>query len=570
MRKPLLLVLLTLGTLASGVLAFIYTRPSSDQAAQPTVEAPWFEDVTDKLGIHFIHDAGPTGTYFMPQQVGSGAAFFDFDGDGRLDIYLLQNGGPEGPKNVLYRQMSDGTFADVSKGSGLDFAGHCMGVAIGDINNDGWPDVLVTLYTGVKLFLNNGNGTFTDITEQSGLSNPAWGTSAAFFDYDRDGWLDLVVVSYVDYDPTHPCYAPSGGRDYCAPKTFKGRVSRLFHNESKGAGGVKFKDVTEQSGLSQLAGPGLGVVCADFDGDGWPDIFIANDGAANCLWINQKNGTFKEEAVQRGIAYNSMGTAQAGMGVAIGDVFGTGLFDIFVTHLAEETHTLWKQGPRGLFLDKTADSGLVAPGSRGTGFGTVLADFDHDGILDLAIANGRVAARANVEDQSLGPFWSAYGDRNQIFRGQGGGRFQDFSRHNSAFCGRTTVSRGLLRGDFDKDGGQDLLVTSIGGPARLFRNIAPRRGHWLSIRAIDDALKRDAYGAEVQVRIGDRLRRAWLNPAESYLCSSEPCAHFGLGDSARVDSIEVLWPDGDRETFPGTAADQALVLRKGGGRTAKP
>jgi hypothetical protein len=314
----------------------------------------------------------------------------------------------------------------------------------------------------VKLFLNNGDGTFTDVTKEAGLSNPGWGSSAAFFDYDRDGWLDLVVVNYVDYDPTWPCKGTHGDPDYCAPKTFHGRVSRLFHNvgarlppgkeNGPKATRVRFEDVTVSSGLGRLPGPGLGVICADFDGDGWPDVFIANDGAANCLWINQKDGTFKEEAVQRGVAYNGMGQAQAGMGVALGDVDGDGLFDLFVTHLTEETNTLWKQGPRGLFQDHTAPARLVAPAWRGTGFGTLLADFDHDGALDLAIVNGRVSARPVVEDSSLGPYWSSYGDRNQLFAGDGKGRFQDVSRHNSPFCGRYNVARGLVRGDVDGDG----------------------------------------------------------------------------------------------------------------------
>jgi hypothetical protein len=418
----------------AGAGVFVLAYSLSKKPDAPPEFTPWFVDVTDEVGIHFVHDAGPTGDYFMPQQVGSGAAMFDFNRDGLLDIYLLQNGGPNGAKNCLYQQMPDGRFQDVSHGSGLDIPGWNMGVAIGDVNNDGWPDVLVTQYNGVKLFLNNANGTFTDVTGESGLSNPAWGTSAAFFDYDLDGWLDLVVVSYVDYDPTWPC-----GGDYCAPKTFHGRVSRLFHNEGnkpsskhKGANprAVRFSDVTEYSGLGSVAGPGLGVACADFDGDGWPDIFIANDGEPNRLWINQKNGKFKEEAVQRGLAYNAMARAQAGMGVALGDVDGDNLFDLFVTHLSEETHTLWKQGPRGLFQDATAQSGLIQFKWKGTGFGTVLADFDLDGALDLAIVNGRVFARKVVEDDSLGPFWSAYGDRNQLFRGDGTGRFDDISVEN--------------------------------------------------------------------------------------------------------------------------------------------
>ncbi|HXD84991.1 MAG TPA: CRTAC1 family protein [Urbifossiella sp.] len=532
----------------------------ADTATKPD-GPPWFQDITDKSGIKFTHDAGPTGSYFMPQQVGSGAAFFDANGDGRLDIYLLQNGGPNGPKNALYLQKEDHSFEDGSAGSGLDIPGYNMGVAIGDVNNDGKPDVVVTQYIGVKFFLNQGGGKFVDATKESGLHNPAWSTSAAFFDYDRDGRLDLVVVSYVDYDPTWNCFGMANRRDYCAPKTFKGRVSRLFHNECAD-GKLRFADVTESSGFSQVPGPGLGVVCADFDGDGWPDVFIANDGAPNRLWMNKKNGTFKEEAVQRGIALNVMGIAQAGMGIALGDVDGDGLFDIFVTHLTEETHTLWKQGPRGLFTDVTAAAGLIAPTGRGTGFGTLLADFDHDGALDLAIANGHVRFRMPSGDQSLGSFWSDYGDHNQIYRGDGLGKFTDFSRRNPDISKRLTISRCVIRGDIDGDGAPDLLFNSVASPARLYRNVAPNRGHWLEVRAVDPALKRDAYGAEIRIRVGDRTRAAWLHPAESYLGSSECVAHFGLGDATQVDGIEVLWPDGKTQQFPGAKADQRIVLNK--------
>jgi hypothetical protein len=558
-----LLLLLTLVDPVAGC-ARPDPAPSAAEAAGPC----WFTDVTEKVGLDFVHDAGPTdGQYFLPQIVGSGAALFDFDGDGRTDVYLLQNGGPKGARNQLYRQQPDGTFRNVSAGSRLDFAGYCMGVAVGDVNNDSRPDVLVTMYGGVRLFGNNGDGTFTDVTGEAGLDSLHWGASACFVDYDRDGWLDLVVVNYVSYDPGRPCATPREQRDFCSPSQFVGTATKLYHNRGRGPdGAVHFEDVTVPSGLDFVPGPGLGIFCTDFDGDGWPDLFVANDGAPNRLWINQKNGTFKEEAVFRGVAYNGMGKAQAGMGVAPGDVNADGLLDLLVTHLTDETNTLWVQGPCGVFQDRTAHSALSDSAGRGTGWGTVLADFDQDGTLDLAVVNGRVYVNHHAEVDALGPFWGRYAERNRLWAGCGDGRFRDVSSANPSFCGPLGNARGLACGDVDGDGALDLLVTNVAGKARLYRNTAAGRGHWLRVRAVDPALNRDAYGAEVTAYAGSQRWRRWAQPASSYLCSNDPRVHFGLGPSDRVDRLEVLWPDGDRETFPGRAADQAVVLRKGEGR----
>ena len=538
-------------------------------------DAPWFEDVSTEVGLDFVHDPGPVdGRYFMPQMTGAGSALFDFDGDGRLDIYLVNNGGPKGRPNRLFRQMPDGHFEDVSKGSGLDFSGYCQGVAIGDVNNDGHPDVLVTEYRGVRLFINNGNGTFTEETVQSGLDNPLWATSAAFVDYDRDGWLDLVVVNYVNYDPVKDCLTTNGQRDYCAPNSFVGTVTKLYRNLGKQPAGkgprVRFEDRTIPSGLAAHAGPGLGVLCADFDGDGWPDLFIANDGKPNHLWINQKDGTFREEAVMRGVAFNAMGTAEGNMGIAWGDVDGDGLQDLFVTHLSTETNTLWKQDPRGLYQDRTALSGLHRPTTRATGFGTVLGDFANAGVLDVAIVNGAVL-RSSPTETGANRFWSQYAQRNQILANDGTGRFRDLSSANAGakgLCGYENVGRGLAVGDVSNDGSLWLLATSVAGRVRLYRNVAPERGHWLVMRAFDPFSKRDALGAEVTVRAG---KRVWVRTVQSnggFVTSNDARAHVGLGKVEQVDSIDVLWPDGTAEVFATDGVDRHIELRKGKGKSA--
>jgi hypothetical protein len=539
----------------------------------PLIDDPvWFREDTDKLGLTFQHEAGPIGRYFMPQIMGSGAALLDFDNDGRFDLYFVHNGGPDsGARNRLFHHTKDGRFEDVSAGSGLDIAGYGMGVAIGDVDNDGWVDVYVSQYGGGRLFRNRGQGRFEDVTRTGGVDQPCWGTSCAFFDYDRDGWLDLIVINYVDYDPSRSCGPASGKGDYCHPSAFPGTEPRLFHNLGRDSKGrwLGFQDVTVAAGLARRA-PGLGVVCADFNGDGWPDILAANDAAANNLWINRRDGTFADEAMMRGVAFDGLGNPQSNMGVTVGDVDGDGRFDLFITHLTSETHTLWRQTATGLFQDGTAAARLGMPHWRGTGFGTILADFDDDGALDIAVVNGRVSRGPAVNLAGLPPYWSRYAERNQLFHNDGQGVFRDIGRGNSAFCGDFAVSRGLVWGDFDDDGGVDVVTTAVAGPAKFYRNVAAGRGHWLIVRARDPARKRDAFGAVVSFQAGGRQRIGLINPGQSYLSSGDPRAHFGLGAVDHIDEIRVDWPDGPvdagAERFPCGKVDRVLVVERGKGR----
>jgi hypothetical protein len=548
---------------------------SNTTSTHATSDDPvWFRDATAEVGLDFHHDAGPLhNNYFMPQIMGSGAALLDYDNDGLFDLYIVQNGGPgSASRNKLYHQLPGGRFVDVSAGSGLDIAGWGMGVAVGDFDNDGFVDVYVSQYGGGRLFHNRGNGTFEDITTRAGVLQPSWGTSCCFVDYDRDGWLDLVVVNYVDYDPGWLCGPASGKQDYCHPRAFNGTATRLFHNRGRDSSGrwLGFEDVTKAAGLAK-AGPGLGVVCADFNGDGWPDILVANDAQPNHLWINQHNGTFAEEAVTRGVALNGMGQTQSNMGVTLGDTSGSGRFDLFITHLTEETHTLWQHTSTGSFEDRTISAGLAATRWRGTGFGTILADFDLDGALDIAVVNGRVSRSRGepVPVAGTDPFWAPYVERNQLFAGDGQGHFRDISQGNEAFCGSYALGRGLVWGDFSGTGRVDLVVTNVAGAARFYRNVAPLRGHWLVIRAIDPRWHRDSYGAVVTLQAGTRRWISLINPGQSYLSSGDPRAHFGLGPAEQVDSIQIDWPDGRREAFPGTAVDRTLQLERGKGQEVR-
>lgn len=559
----------------AGALGFSGCRPSGPDIppGEGGPKTPWFEDGTAAAGLVFRHEVQTSGRYLFHESIGSGAAVLDFDNDGWLDVYLIHNAGGAA-SNRLFRQEAGGRFRDVSAGSGLDVAGFGNGVAVGDVTNDGLPEVLVTEYDRVRLFHNLGGGRFAEVTARAGLTNAHWSVPAAFFDYDRDGWLDLVIGNYLDFDPSQRCPDARGQPDFCGPHGFHPTQTRLFRNLGSGPGGPRFEDVTVRAGLARSPGKAMQIVCADFDGDQWPDVWVTDDGLPNRLFVNRRDGTFAEEAVARGLAYTGTGATAANMGIALGDVDGDGMFDVFVPHLAEEHHSLWRQGPRGWFQDETARAGLLGM-AHGTGFGAVLADFDCDGAPDLAIANGLVRRQPNrlVPRRlvsGLPSFWAPYAETSQVFANHGTGRFREVSASNPAFCGDAFVGRGLVGADFDNDGGPDLLLVGIASPVRWCRNIA-LRGHWLGVRAIDPALGgRDAHGAEIVVRVGGRQRWGLVQPAHSYASSNDPRVHFGLGKATAVEGIEILWPDGTRESFPGGNVDRYLVLAKGKGRPSRP
>lgn len=556
-------------------------RTVPDPAAHPG-EA-WFTAVgTGSGGPEFTHESEFSGRHLFPEIMGSGAAFLDADNDGRLDLVFLHNTAPTASvRNRLYLQQPDGRFRDATAGSGLERPGRGQGLAAGDLTHDGLPELLITEADGVRLLLNRGGGRFTDITAAAGLTNAYWSIPAAFVDYDRDGWLDLVLGNYLDFDATQRCLDARGQPEFCGPHGFRPTPTRLFrHTGRPGPDGIpQFTDVTVASGLARVPGKAMQIVCADFDGDRWPDLFVSDDALPNRLFINRRDGTFRDEAVERGVAYTGMGTPAANMGIALGDVDANGLFDLFIPHLTEENHTLWRQTAQGLFEDDTARAGLLNLPWHGTGFGAVLGDFNNDGASDLAVVNGRIrrppGAAATVPARrplmsGIASPWQPYAEPAQLFRNDGSGRFREISASNSALCGEAMVGRGLAMGDFDNDGGLDLLVVGLGGPARLLRNTAPR-GHWLGLRVVEPAFgSRDALGAEVVVTAAGREYWRLAHPAFSYASSNDPRVHVGLGPATTFDRVRVRWPDGTEELFPGGPVDRYLTLRHGSGQVIPP
>ena len=437
-----------------------------------------------------------------------------------------------------------------------------MGVAVGDFDDDGRCDVYVTNFGPNVLYRNLGNGRFEDVTAAAGVGDPRWGASAAFFDADGDGRPDLFVVNYIALDPARRCFDAVGRPDYCGPREFPGSPDVLYRNRGDGT----FEDASAASGIGAAALRGLGVAAADLDGDGRLEIVVANDNHPNQLWVRRADGTFVDEAAGRGAAFNRNGEIEASMGIVAEDLDADGDLDLFVTNLRGESHTFWRNDGSGFFEDATAAAGLLGPTLRFTGFGTVALDLENDGDLDLAIVNGHVFRSPAEPGASPEDPWREYLQPGSLLRNDGAGRFTDGSDRAGPFGSRPQLGRGLLASDLDGDGGADLVSTDGRGRVDVFRNAAPARGSWVRIRALAGPGKGSVPGAQVTVVAGGRRLLRPVPAGESYLCSMDGALHFGLGAATAVDEIAVRWPDGTTERFPGGPVDRLVAVVRGHGR----
>ena len=546
-----------------------------------------FVDVAAASGLDFVHFNGMSGERYLIEITGSGAALFDYDNDGDLDVYLVQGTmlglnkslkdalippqGPLPPTDRLYRNdlkihaagRLELRFTDVTAASGIAESGYGQGVAAGDVNNDGWVDLYITNYGPNQLLINNGDRSFRDATESSGTGDPLWGTSATFFDYDRDGWLDLYVANYVNltYANHRPCETDYGSGDYCGPQAFQPLPHRLYRNRGDGT----FEDASVRSGVAALPGNGLGVVAADFNGDRWIDLYVANDLMVNRLLINQRDGSFADQALWAGCALDGSGLAEASMGVDAADFDRDGDEDIFLTHLLNQTNTLYLNDGFGLFVDDTAARGLALASLPFTGFGTRAFDYDNDGWQDLLVVNGAVNV---IEEQDQRGDLLPLRERNQLFRNVGGGRFEDLSQRAGRSFAVAEVSRGAAFGDVDNDGDPDVLVTNNAGPARLLRNQQRFSNRWIGLR-LQDRHGRDALGAVVEVRVkGQPPLRRRVHTDGSYCSASDPRILVGLAQAAEVEAIQVWWPTGEQERWPGLRLGRYHTLTQGSGQPA--
>ena len=570
------MLLRTAGALASAALALAWTG----RAATPPPGPP-FVDRTREAGLDFVHVNGMSGRLYILEIIGAGGALFDYDNDGDLDLYAVQGGplGTEaapGPGGRLYRNdlaaaathMATPRFVEVTAASRIRATGYGMGASTGDFDNDGWTDLYLTNYGGNQLLRNQGDGTFADVTRAAGADDPRWSTAAAFFDHDADGWLDLYVGNYLDFtDANHTvCRARSSAPDYCGPQQYRGVPSRLLRNRGDGT----FEDVSARMGLAGVPMKTLGVVAFDANEDGRADLYVANDGEPNVLWMN-RGARLEDDALMAGVAVNRQGQPEGSMGVDAADADGDADDDLFMTNITNEKNTLFvslrAQTRETLFEDRSLESGLGGPSLPMTGFGTLFSDFDNDGWLDLPVVNGTVY---RIEEQLRAGERHPLRQRRQLFRNRGDGTFVDVTDSAGPAFHDPEVGRGLAVGDLDNDGDADLVVFNNDGPARLLINEAGHQARWIGLRLLTGSPGRDALGARVAVEREDG-RTLWrrAHTDGSYLSASDPRVLVGLGREGRVRRVTVRWPDGPTEEWTPLDAGRYHTLRQGRGRPAR-
>ena len=527
-----------------------------------------FTDVTHQAKIQFIHDAGATGQKWYPETIGAGGGFFDYDGDGREDILLLNGrqwpGSRQAPEPTmrLYRNLGDGTFADVTEAAGLNVPIYAMGFAAADFDNDGDQDLIVTGYRQTLFFINNGDGTFTEATHKVGIQDGKWGTAVAFFDYDRDGFLDLVIGYYVEWDPDKEkdlaCTYGTPAKDYCAVRYFKGQGLDLYRNLGDG----RFALVTRSAGLETRDARVLGLTVLDYNDDGWPDLFVANDTTPSLLYRNRGDGTFEEIGVRSGIVLDEGGVAYAGMGVDAAYVKNDGQLCIAIGNFAGEPTTLHCQVKRGetyaheLFAELSHLAGIGRATLRFVTFGLFFFDVDLDGFDDLFMVNGHVFNEERLRH-------IPYAQRPQLFRNLGTGKFQEVVPSEGTALSRRIIGRGAAYADYDGDGDLDILLTENQGPAYLLRNDTVRRGHYLRVKTRGSRSNRDGIGAKVRVYTGSGVLQKMVRTGSSYLSQSELTLTFGLGSSPSIEKVQIIWPSGMVDELKGVAVDTTLLVREG-------
>jgi len=522
-----------------------------------------FTDVTSSAAIHFKHNNGAYGGKLLPETLGSGCAFIDYDADGWQDILLINS--MDWPGHVrqrstmkLYRNNRNGTFTDVTHAAGLDIEMYGMGVAVGDYNNDGFPDIFISCVGQNRLFKNNGRGKFIDVTNSAGLGKrQAFSTSALWFDYDRDGLLDLFVCNYVKWSPEHDVFCSLDGKhkSYCTPEAYVGQTCWLFHNRGNG----RFEDVTASSGIFDSSSKSLGVAMFDYDGDGWPDLLVANDTQPNKLYQNQRNGTFKDVGVEAGIAFSAEGKARAGMGVDVGDFDNSGHDGIAITNFDNEMIGLYREDDHGNLTDVAVQTGVGLPSKTTLGFGCAFADCDLDGSLDLIAING------HIDDTVRNVRNVGYAQPPQLFLNDGRGNFREVGAEAGGGFSTPKVGRGLAIGDFDRDGDLDVLMTTNNGPAYLFRNDQTAGNRSIRFRLIGTKSNRDAIGARVKIFANGVMQTRMVRSGSSYLSQSELPVTFGVARAERIERVLVDWPSGRSEEFKQLAAGKSYEITEGAG-----